>query len=272
MVHPHSQTTPAEDIDWMVRPLPRPQATVRLLCLPYAGGSASIYSSWARMLPGGIEVVTAQLPGRGASLGVTPCPDLEALVAALTRTAASLLDKPLTIFGHSMGALLGFELARSLRRNYGITPLMLFASGHAAPQCPRTRPTIHKLPSRLFWKEIRRLNGTPEDVLRNPELMEIVEPALRADFAACETYVYRHETSLDCPIAALRGLDDTNTDFEGMEAWQCQTNAGFSTSVLAGGHFFVTSERARVLAAIRHEMRVRLGLMLPEMLSESTVA
>ena len=149
---------------------------------------------------------------------------------------------------------------------------MLFCSGYVAPERPRPRSTIHDLPASLFWKEIERLNGTPDAVLRNPELMKLVEPALRADFAACETYVYRDEAPLDCPIAAFRGIDDPNTNVEGIGAWQRQTEAGFSTSVFAGDHFFIVSERSRVLAAIRREMRTQLGLVLPEMLGESVAA
>lgn len=257
---------------WMVRPLPRPQARLRLLCLAHAGGSASSYWSWGRMLPAGIEVVAVQLPGRGATLGMPACTSVEELVTGLTHTVGPLLDKPLAIFGHSMGALLGFELARAMRRAYGVSPLMLFASGHAAPQRARRRPTIHKLPAPQFWEEIRRLDGTPDEVLANPELMEIVEPALRADFAACETYVYKHDRPLDCPIAAFRGLNDPNTDLDDVETWGYQTEAGFSTSVFGGGHFFIAGERARVLAAIRHELRTRLGVVLPDTLARSTAA
>ncbi len=193
---------------WLAYRRPRPGAEVRLFCFPHAGGGASLFHGWADRLPPAVEVCPVQLPGRETRFGEPPINRLGPLVGALAEALLPHLDRPFAFFGHSLGALIGFELARRLRRERGLEPVHLFASACAAPQRWGCVRPIHALPDAAFRKELRRLRGTAPAVLDNEELMEILLPALRADFALCETYAYGEDDPLSCPVTAVGGLRD----------------------------------------------------------------
>jgi medium-chain acyl-[acyl-carrier-protein] hydrolase len=212
---------------------------LRLFCFPYAGASAWIYRSWKTGLPADIEVCPVQLPGRGARSTELPFTRLSPLVEALAPALAPLLDKPFAFFGHSLGALVSFELARRIRRDYGVNPERLFVSASRAPQIPHRHSPIHTLPRDEFLAEVRRLNGTPAELLAHQEFMEIMLPLLRADFAIHETYEYSTEPPLDCPISAFGGLQDRRVSNNDLYEWHAQTKASFSLQMLPGDHFFL---------------------------------
>src|ERR1700694_2711560 len=152
---------------WIVRRKPGPHTRRRLFCFPYAGAGASIFRAWPDGLPTDVEVCPVQFPGRGTRLMERPFTRLSPLVEALAQALVPLLDKPFAFFGHSLGALVGFELARQLRRQTGVQPVRLFVSADRAPQIPpRDRP-IHALPKGEFLVELRRLNGIPRKVLED---------------------------------------------------------------------------------------------------------
>ena len=175
---------------WLIRPEVKPAARLRLFCFTYAGGGASIYRPWTRELPPELELCAVQLPGRENRLLEPAYTEMPALVEQLGTVLAPYLDRPFAFFGHSMGALVAFEMARTVRRRYGRSALHLFVSGHAAPRIARRRPPVYQLPDAAFVDAIRELNGTPEEVLENADLMALVLPALRADLTVCETYRY----------------------------------------------------------------------------------
>jgi medium-chain acyl-[acyl-carrier-protein] hydrolase len=179
-----------------------------------------------------------------------PFTQLEPLIQELTPVLLPCLDKPFAFFGHSMGALVSFELARILRKKYDLSPVHLFVSGRRTPQVPDPDPPIHTLPEPEFLDELRRYNGTPESVLENAELMQLFLPTLRADFAVLETYVYTPEPLLNCPITAFGGLEDWKASCEDLEAWREQTNADFSLQMFPGDHFFVHSAQPLLLQAL----------------------
>jgi medium-chain acyl-[acyl-carrier-protein] hydrolase len=151
---------------------------------------------------------------------------------------------PYAFFGHSMGSLVAFELAREMRRRGLPGPELLMVSGHRAPQRPDPEPPIHGLPEHEFLEEIRQLNGTPEAVLKNPELLQLVIPVLRADFEVCETYAYEEETPLACPIAAFGGTEDADVPREDVAAWSHQTTGPFTLRMFPGGHFYFLDQPA----------------------------
>jgi medium-chain acyl-[acyl-carrier-protein] hydrolase len=153
-----------------------------------------------------------------------------------------------------MGGLVSFELARLLRKNYGKSPVHLFVSGNGAPQVPDPDPPIYALPEPEFLEELRRLNGTPEAVLENAELMQLLLPAIRADFAVIETYAYTPESPLDCPITAFGGLQDREVSYDDLKAWQEQTNAAFSLHMLPGDHFFLQSAQPLLLQLLSKKL------------------
>lgn len=239
---------------WVTCPKHNSQASLRLFCFPYAGGGALGFRPWADSLPKTIEVCPVELPGRGVRLMESPFARLEPLVQAIAHALLPHLDKPFAFFGHSMGALVSFELARLLCREYGNSPVHLFVSGCRAPQVPDPDPPIHALPESEFLKEVRRLNGTPEAVLENAELMQLFLPILRADFAVIETYVYAPAPTLECPITAFGGLQDSSVSCNALEAWREQTSASFSLQMLPGNHFFLHSAHPLLLQALSRKL------------------
>lgn len=239
---------------WVICTKPNPQANLRLFCFPYAGGGALSFRTWPNGLSTTIEVCAVELPGRGTRMRLAPFTQLESLVEALAQALLPNLNKPFALFGHSMGGLVSFELARLLRRKYGLLPVHLFVSGRRAPQVPDLDPPIHALPEPAFLDELRRYNGTPEAVLENKELMQLLLPILRADFAVLETYVYTTEPPLGCPITAFGGLQDCKVSCDHLEAWRNQTSASFSLQMLPGDHFFLNSAQALLLQSLTQHL------------------
>jgi medium-chain acyl-[acyl-carrier-protein] hydrolase len=240
---------------WLVINRPNPKARLRLFCFPYAGGGAATYHLWPSELKGEIEVNAVQLPGRAGRSREKPFDRLGPLVEALAPVILPYLDRPYAFFGHSMGALIAFELARHLRREHDKQPARLFISGRRAPQLPSTSAPVHDLPEQEFMRELRRLNGTPEEVLAEPELMELMLPLLRADFAVVDTYEYAPEPPLDCPVRAYGGLRDREVSREQLEGWSMHTNADFGVRMLPGDHFYLQGERALLLRSLAGELR-----------------
>ena len=246
--------TPLTFNRWVSCFKPNPQAKLRLFCFHYAGGGASVFRTWSDSLPESVEVCAIELPGRGMRLRESPFTQLEPLVQHLASTLLPYLDKPFAFFGHSMGGLVSFELTRLLRTEYGVSPVHLFVSGHRAPQVPDPDPPIHTLPESEFLQELRRFNGTPEAVLKNAELMQLLLPTLRADFAVIETYAYTPETPLDCPITAFGGLQDREASCNELEAWREQTNASFVLKMFPGDHFFLHSAGSLLLQDLHQKL------------------
>ncbi len=236
---------------WFVRPELRPQAEVRLFCLPYAGSGAAVYRPWLAELPDAVELNVVQLPGRELRLREPPYKRMGALVAELAPAMAGLLDRPYLLFGHSMGALIAFELARALRRSGARPPDCLVVSGRRAPQLPDNEPPLHQLSDGAFvGAMVRRYNGIPRAILNEVELLRLFLPTLRADLELIETYEYAAETPLACPMIALGGQSDSRVSSADLLAWQAQTSADFRMRQLPGEHFYLQAERAALVAEI----------------------
>jgi medium-chain acyl-[acyl-carrier-protein] hydrolase len=227
---------------------------MRLFCFPYAGGNASIYRNWARAVPAEVEIVPVELPGRGNRITEPALRSLPSLISELAAAVSPHLGREFAFFGHSMGAVIAFELARELRRREGAEPRCLFVSGRRAPQIPDTAPT-YALPDPEFKGELHRLNGTPKEVLENEELMTLVLPLLRADFELIQTYRYDSSSPpLNCAIAVYGGTLDHEVPPEMLWPWKELTTAGFSLHLLAGDHFFLRSHEAELLKLVREEL------------------
>jgi medium-chain acyl-[acyl-carrier-protein] hydrolase len=232
---------------WIKRTRQDPRTCFRLFCFPHAGGGASIFRAWPDRLPSEIEVCAIQLPGREERLREPPFARLSSLIDVLADVLYPYMDLPFAFFGHSLGSLISFELARRLRRQKALCPLQLFISGCRAPQIPDPDPPIHHLPDAEFIKELSRFNGTPKAVLDNPELMEVFLPLLRSDIRLYETYVYHHEAPLDCPITAFGGLEDEEVSREELAAWCDQTRNRYSMQMFPGDHFFLNGKQSNNL-------------------------
>ncbi len=239
---------------WFLRPNPAPQASLRLFCFPYAGGNPSVFFPWARSMPRNIELWTIQLPGHGERLAEKPYSHIEPLVQDLAAAILPYLDQPFAFFGHSMGATVAFELARRLHRQGDPEPSNLIVSAQKAPQSPHRHPITHDLPKNEFIDELRRLNGTPAEVFSHAELLELLLPVLRADFAVCETYTYQDGPTLNCPVTAFGGLADPDIERYELEAWREQTCGRFRLRMFPGDHFFLNSSQALVLQMLLRDL------------------
>lgn len=236
---------------WITCPKPNPKARLRLFCFPCAGGTTSAYSTWSNNLPADVEVCLVQLPGRGSRLMEQPFTKFSSLIQTLIPILRPYLNIPFAFFGHSMGAVLGFEIARQLRSPDNASPVHLFACSCAAPQALNFNPPIHILPEAAFVAELRRrYNAIPQPILENNELMQLFLPGLRADFAMLETYVYTTESPLDCPISVFGGLQDSAVNAVGLEAWRNQTLNPFTLQMFPGEHFFLHNPKSGFFAVI----------------------
>jgi medium-chain acyl-[acyl-carrier-protein] hydrolase len=243
-----------------VCPRPNPQAIFRLFCFSHAGGSALAYRAWAEKFPPSIEVISIQLPGREDRIHEPLFTQMEPLVRAVAQELLPSLTKPFACFGHSMGAVIAFELARYLRRIGEPAPTLLFVSGHPAPQIPNTQSITYNIPEPEFLEELKRLNGTPKEAFDYPELIQLMIPLLRADFEICQTYAYTEEAPLDCPISAFGGYEDQYVSRESLEAWKTQTTSSFIARMLPGDHFFLHTSKIYLLQKIAHDIHRLIGL------------
>jgi medium-chain acyl-[acyl-carrier-protein] hydrolase len=235
---------------WFLRPHPDERAALRLFCLPFAGGGWQAYRHWQDSLPAGVELCAVRPPGRESRMGEPAFDRLEPLVGELRRLIEPLLDRPFALFGHSMGALISFELARRLRADGLPGPVHLIASGRRAPRIPRRKPPIGHLPDDELLEALRDYNGTPEAVLASEELMRVVLPGLRADFLVGETYAYRSEAPLQCPLDVFGGFGDPETNREELDAWGEETSGPFVVRMFPGDHFFLSGEERLLLPVL----------------------
>jgi surfactin synthase thioesterase subunit len=233
-------------------------ARCRLLCLPYAGGSSMMYRSWpAELAADRIEVRSVTLPGRADRWSEPLFHDLHLLADTLADLAGELTDLPIAIFGYSLGALVGFELTRRLNR-IGHPPTVLIAAAHAAPSEPRLKRIVHLLPNDDFIAVLSELDATPRDILDNDEMLQVLLPMLRGDFALAETYRYQPDAVLSTPILTIAGQLDPEITSETVRGWRRETVAHRHVE-LAGGHLFIEAEQQQVLELIRDAVRRALG-------------
>ncbi|HKP85131.1 MAG TPA: alpha/beta fold hydrolase [Blastocatellia bacterium] len=232
----------------------RGQVDLKLFCFPYAGGAAVIYRDWENYLPSNVQLFAVELPGRGRRLKEPFIVDVPTMVEALADAVLPLLDMPFAFFGHSLGAVLAFELARRLRRANEREPELLIASGRRAPQIPDTDPVSYNLPADELIAELHRMAGTPKEVLDHAELMELMLPLLRADFQLVQTYQYTDDDPLGCPITVFGGLQDKDVGRESLLAWEEQTTSSFALRMMPGDHFFLRSSQALLLERLSLEL------------------
>jgi len=236
-------------------PRPDPRALVRLFCFPYAGAGAVVYRPWTPLVPREIELAPVHIPGRGHRFGEAPFRSLPELVESLAGELAPFLDRPFAFFGHSMGALVSYELALHLRGAGMPLPAHLLVSGRRAPHLPPVKPPCHALPEPEFRAKLQELQGTPREVLEHPELLEVVGPILRADFEVCETYCFgEEEAPLECPVSAFGGVDDPDVSRESVYAWSERTRGPFRARMFPGGHFFLNEHPEPLVRAVSEDL------------------
>ncbi|MGQ9367582.1 thioesterase II family protein [Azospirillum sp. ST 5-10] len=228
--------------------------SLRLFCLPHSGASAMVYGRWRPALRGHVDVRPVEIPGRGRRFAEAFADDIGELAGRLAQEIRGDLGPRHALFGHSLGALIAFEMAHALRALGAPEPAALIVSGTEAPS-RRDDARYAGLTSDAALKErLRSLDGTPDEVLANEELMRLTLPVLRADFAMCARYRHRPRPPLDCPILVLGGRDDEPTPDQ-LGAWRQEGAGGFSMTLFDGGHFFLRDREADVLRLIGAALR-----------------
>ncbi|MFY1627542.1 thioesterase II family protein [Micromonospora sp. WMMD723] len=240
---------------WLRRFGARSSGGPTLICLPHAGGAATFFRPLVGLLAAEVDVTCVQYPGRQDRRGEPPVDTIDALADLLTEVIRPTVRGPVALFGHSMGAILGFEVALRLEQ-LGVAPLRLFASGRRAPGVSR-HETVHLRDDRGLLADVAELSGTEDDVFADEELTAMVLPAIRADYRAIETYAPRPGVPrLRCPVTALHGTSDPRVDLADAHAWAGHTDGGFRLQPFPGDHFFLLRQWTPVARAIRTDLRL----------------
>ncbi|MFJ9536542.1 thioesterase II family protein [Streptomyces sp. NPDC101225] len=242
---------------WFRRFTPAAGHGPRLVCFPHAGGSATAFKDLAQRLPAGFDVLCVQYPGRQDRYHEEPftavAPLVEAVAAELAGEIAAAPGRPYALFGHSMGALLAFETARVLAgRGELPQPRRLFLSGRGGPATGRV--PYHLFDDSDVLADVRRLGGTDQAMLEDPDLLELVLPALRADYRALGTYRWQGGAPLATPVTALTGDSDPMMSVEDADTWQAHTSGDFTVQVFPGGHFYLFDQLDAVAAAVTGDL------------------
>jgi surfactin synthase thioesterase subunit len=228
--------------------------SIRLFCIPYAGGSASLYSDWVVSAPDWLQVCSVELPGRGW-LGTEPfATSLIELAQIICSALYPCTDVPYAIFGHSMGGLLAYEVASQLESLGRHQLCTLFVSGCRAPFMPGKRRPVSHLPDAELLESIRAMQGTPEEILDHPEFAKVVLPVLRSDFGLCERYRLHRVHLLQSPVVTLSGGQDEDASESDMQMWRKLTTGEFRSFTFPGGHFFFKENHNNVIGLVCEEL------------------
>jgi medium-chain acyl-[acyl-carrier-protein] hydrolase len=235
----------------------KPTAQIRLVCFSYAGGSAATYIPWQNDLDQTVELAVIQLPGRGMRLSTPPYQTMEELVQAIFLALDKNNPIPYVFFGHSMGARVAYELILMLYKSGHELPMHFIASGSAAPFIARTKENTYHLPDDEFIKKVGELNGSPKEILANWEIMQLLLPALRADFKIVETYCNKNQISIPTQISVFAG-DKDDIDHADINGWFNLFESNTGIHWIPGDHFFVDKNRFKVLDTLNSLMKPHL--------------
>ena len=246
-------TPPTDPGPWIRRYHDASGSEIQLVCFPHAGGSASFFFPVAKALSPAIDVAAVQYPGRQDRRNEPNIDNIPDLADAIFPALRPLADRPLAFFGHSMGAILAYEVALRLEKD-GAPPLIrLFASGRRAPSRYRDE-TVHKRDDAGIIAELRGLSGTNADLLGDPEMLAMILPAIKSDYKAIETYQDVPGRTLSCPILAMIGDSDPKVSAEEAKAWSEHTTGPFETRTLPGGHFYLVDQAPQLIKLISDDL------------------
>jgi pyochelin biosynthesis protein PchC len=234
---------------WLRRLAPMTKPWLRLICFPHACGTAAFFRPWRDYLLPGVELYAVQYPGRLDRITDACVDDMKPMADAVAGALQPLLDRPAALFGHSLGAVIAYEVARRISARSPLALARLFVSGRTAPG--RQRPSgKHLAGDDVLWRDIERLGATAPEVLADPEARRMFLPALRSDYRLSELYQPGPGPLLDCPVTALLGEEDSEVEPEEAESWADVTRAEFSIRTFPGGHFYLTSRLPEVVGEI----------------------
>ncbi|MGH3810260.1 MAG: thioesterase II family protein [Pseudonocardiaceae bacterium] len=238
---------------WIRRYHPAREGSARLVCFPHAGGSASFFFPVSAALAPGVEVVAVQYPGRQDRRAEPNIDTIPHLAEAILPVVRPLADRPLAFFGHSMGAVLAYEVAFRLEQD-GAAPLArLYVSGRRAPSRHRSE-SVHLRDDAGVIAEVRELSGTGSDLLGDPEMLEMILPAIKSDYRAIETYRDTTDRTVRAPIVAVIGADDPKVTIDEAKAWAAHSTGAFDLQVFPGGHFYLVEQSRQVIRLIADDL------------------
>lgn len=222
---------------------------INLFCLPYAGGSRSAYYQYAKISPANLNIIPIELPGRGARFNEPPLTDIHLMVSDVFKQISRQLDQPYAIYGHSMGAILGYLLARKIDAERVNPPLHLFFTGSGGPSMLKKERKLFELERPALTKALKEMGGMPDEILNNDNHLDIFLPILRADFRAMESFEYVQCKKLNIPVSVITGSQE-NISWEKLESWKNETAATVDFRKLPGNHFFIFEYGSTVIELI----------------------
>lgn len=239
---------------WIRYSYGNPKANIRLFCFPYAGYGTSAFRDWYHRFSDRIEICPVQLPGRECRWDEPAYTDLPSLIDALCDDLTPFLQMRFALFGYCVGALVAFELARTLQREFNTSPCHLFVAAHAAPNKSNRMPAIHTLSNSDFIEQVARYEGIRPELLQNRGILAAYLPMLRADFALSEKYLYTPSAPLVCPISAFGGYTDATVTVAELDNWRCETTSEFTLKLFDGSHFFIKASESELLTTINEQL------------------
>lgn len=235
-----------ETNSWFFRPKANRKAKLRLFCFPYAGGTAQIYHSWPDLLPDEIEMIAIQYPGHIKSLQAKLFNRMSELVEAIYDQIKGCMDKPYAFFGHSMGAMITYDLAQYICTKKAPPPVHLFQAARRAPHIQSIQPALHSMSTAEIISVMRSFRMLPEEVINNEYILQLILPGIIADFEMVETWQYNpHSSPLPIPITAFCGVNDNQAAHNDMEEWRKHTVKEFNIFIYPEQHFFIHNEQVR---------------------------
>jgi pyochelin biosynthetic protein PchC len=238
---------------WLRTYQPRPGAEVRLVCLPPAGASAPFFRAWLRYLPPEVELISVQYPGRLDRINEQAVAHMETMADAVTEALLPFVDKPLGLFGHSMGSAIGFEVAMRLSRNPRAQLIRLFVSGYPVP-ARRLGTSLHLASDSDLIAELSRLGGIDDALFEDLDLLQTLLPPLRSDYQIVETYQPTSESPLATPITAMVGAEDDEVPADTVLGWRESTTGDFRFVSFPGGHFYLNDRPAEVAELVASQL------------------
>lgn len=228
---------------------------IHLICLPFAGGNINSYKGFQKHFSNQYTIITIELPGRGTRIKETLLTDINEIANDVFSQVYKYLHKPYAIYGHSMGALVGYELCKKIQNENLALPLHLFVSGKSGPSAHLNYEKLHRLPTQEFWIEIKEMGGVPQVILNEPELMNYFEPILKADLKAVEEYSYGNTAMFTFPITAFIGNEENISD-ENANLWQKETLHPLNFYKFKGNHFFIFNHYPQLAEVIMSKIQL----------------